>query len=239
MSRFGQTGLSETDRKHNITEQLKHLEANRDAKSPLQTVREAKSLQSILQAGSAWHDSVHPITASFWNLFSDTKQYKPYLKSSEISTRLRTLIAWAATQLSPEVARTEGVAAFQQLSPEALEKGLETGERLNRPGGLLFETVKELPEPLTEEAARRGAQAKAVGSEVLKELGPIAEQQKQELQKRQLTNGVLVTSGILLFLFVKNKKLAFLITGLLTYYLKKEEIKKLTNNPAETVAKLI
>jgi len=239
MSRFGQPGVAvEIERRFQLTTRLEGLEDQRERVPPITTLRGAKQLLRDLQAGPRWEDSQHRITASFKNLFQDAEINKPYLAYTDITARIRSLIAWAAVRVSALEAQQENVVGFRIATAASTEAGLQTGIRLDRPGGLLFETARETPQFFTEEAVRRGGQVKRVGQAALTELQPIAERQKQELEKRKLTNIVLIVTSLGMLVFMKNKILAVLGIGALTYFFKKEAIQEVKGDIESVTSRL-
>lgn len=228
MSRFGQPGVGlETERRFQLSERLKQLEDRREQTAPITTLRGTKQLLSDLQSGSRWEDSQHSITASFKNLWQDAEVNRPYLAYTDITARVRSLIAWAAVRVSALEAQQENVSGFRVASAASTEAGLQTGIRINRPGGTFFETARETPEFFTDEAVRRGGQVKRVGQAALTELQPIAERQRQELEKRNIANIVLVVTSLGMIVFMKNKILAVIGIGALTYFFKREAIQEI------------
>jgi len=240
MSRFGQPGVQvEVERRFQLSQRLENIEDNRESVPAINVLRGAKALLADLQAGPRWNDSQHGITASFKNLWQDAEVNKPYLAYTDITARVRSLIAWAAARVTSIQAQQEGVATLHRLSTaEGTEAGLRTGIRLDRPGGLLFETARETPEPFTEEAVRRGGQVKRVGQQVLTELEPIAQQQKRELEKRNIVNTGLVVTSLGMLILMKNKILAVLGIGALVYFFKKEAIQEVKGDIESVTSKL-
>jgi hypothetical protein len=226
---FGQTVIDvETQRRYTLSEMLKGLEARRSQVSSLKTMRGVLALEALLRSGPSWVDSQGSISSSFLNLIRDEDINKPYLSYHDITRRLLNLKAYAASGLTPEEARAENVGQLQRLvSAESAESGVQTGIRLNRSGGLVFETARELPEPFTEEAIRRGGQAKRAGQEIWTELRPVAERQRQELERRELTNTVMVGTSIGLLVFMKNKMLAGLLIAGIVYFFKKDAVEEI------------
>lgn len=228
MSRFGQPGVEvEMERRFQLSERLKQLEDRREQTAPITTLRGTKQLLRDLQSGPRWFDSQHSVSASFKNLWQDAEVNKPYLEYTDITARIRSLLAWAAVRVSAFEAQQENVSGFRVATAESTEEGVRVGARLSRPGGTFFETARETPEFFTDEAVRRGGQVKRVGQAALTEIQPVAERQKQELERRKLANIVLVVTSVGLLIFVKNKILAVIGIGALTYFFKKEAIQEI------------
>jgi len=240
MSRFGQPGMAaEIERRAFLSRSLERLEDERSVIPAIKTLRATKALLRDLQAGPRWEGSQHGVTASFLNLWRDEESNKPYLAYTDITARIRSLIAWAAVRVTAIQAQQEGVSQLHARgTAESTEAGLQTGIRLDRPGGTFFEVARETPEPFTEEAVRRGGQAKRVGQQILTELEPVAEQQKRELEKRNIVNTGLVVTSLAMLILMKNKILAVLGIGALVYFFKKEAIQEVKGDVESVTSKL-
>lgn len=219
---FGQTEQQE----YILSNKLVQLEEYKDTISPLQLVREGKTLLADLRNTPRWEGSRSDISASFQTLFSD-QETLPYLSYTDISSRTTALIAWGATQLSQAEAEAEGVGGFRRsLSKEAVGLNLDETQRLSSPGGLAWEVARETPAPLVEESVRRGVQVKNVGSNIIAKAAPVGQGIVDNLDERNLTNPLIGVISLSLIIFMKNKLLAiFLIIGLV-YLLKQRQIKE-------------
>lgn len=206
--------------KHELTQELLTLESQKSAIQPVALVRACKAFLEKMQSVSRWDDSRSAIGAKFWNLVEDTQNYNSYLSYVDITARTRALLAWAAQKLSQAEAQAEGVAGLRNMSAQAVETHLETTQRLSKPGGALLEVARETPEPLVDEAVRRGEQVKDVAAEVYEETKPIGRKLVDELDDRGITNPLLAISCLSMLVFMKNKALSVIMCLGLIYLLK-------------------
>lgn len=219
MGYFGQTA----DTKYELSQELLSLEAAKDQVAPLQLVRGANALLSRLNQEPRWQDSRSGISASFQTLIHDEKVHA-YLSSTDISARAKALLAWGATQLTPEQAAAEGVGGLQRLNAEALEEHISQTQRLSQPGGSAWEVARETPAPFVDEAVRRGGQVKEVSSEFIDKAAPVGQGLVDNLDEKNITNPLLAVVSIALFVFMKNKLLAVIIIIGLIYLTKQRQI---------------
>lgn len=215
--------------KFEVTEELYALENQKESMNSIALVRACKALLSKVQAMPRWEDSRSAIGAKFLNLIHDSSSYKPFLVYVDITARIRALLAWSAQKLTPAEAQAEGVMGLRQMSSEAVEAHLTTTQRLSRPGGEILEVARETPEPLVDEAVRRGTQVKEVAAEAYKEAEPIGQRFISELDSRGITNPLLGISCLAMLVFMKNKMLSALLCIALILVLKNRQISTLRN----------
>jgi len=209
--------------KAELSEELFALE--KQVASPIVIVRSAKALLAKLGQTRRWDDSRHGITASYLNLVKDQKDFKGYLKYTDITARVRALIVANAVKLTQADADIEGVGGFRRLvDTGAAQEFLETTQRLSRPGGTAFEIARETPKPLLQETVRRGRQVKRVGAEAFEEVKPVGQRVITELEERKITNPLLGITTLGLLIFMKNKWLAIFIIIGLVLVLKNQQI---------------
>lgn len=192
---------------------------------PVVIVRGAKALLARLGQAHRWEDSRHGITASYINLVKDRKDFKEYLKFTDIIARVKALIVANAVKLTQAEADAEGVGAFKRrVDVGAAQELLEVTQRLSRPGGAAFEVARELPKPLIQESVRRGGQVRRVGAEAFEETKPVGQRVITELEERKITNPFLGITSLGLLIFMKNKWLAIFIIIGLVLVLKNQQI---------------
>lgn len=209
--------------KHTLTEELKGLEGSRDSVPARHLVRSVKSFIEKMKNTPRWDDSKSAIGASFSNLWSDSKDNKPYLRYVDITARARALLADASSKLTPQEAEAENVSVLQRIDSSGL---VEQSQQLNRPGGDFFNVVRHTPQPLVQEAVRRGGQVKDVGGKVSDELAPVGQSAVDELDKQGVLNPALGVVALSMFIMMKNKMLAVaLIIGML-YLTKQRQIRE-------------
>ena len=217
MRNFGQLDQTKSD----LSSRLIAIEKSRNSAPALTTLQQSKALLEELRATSRWDDSRSGITASVQSLFKD-EDVRPYLKYTDISARANALIVWAAGQVTESQAQAEGVAYLRRVSDA--ESYLEQTQRLSQPGGEVWETARETPEPFVEEAVRRGVQVKRVGGEVADKVAPVGQGLVDQLDEKGITNPLLGVVSLGLFVFMERKLLAILIIIALIYLTKQRQI---------------
>lgn len=192
---------------------------------PITIVRGAKALLAKMGQTRKWEDSRHGVTASYINLVKDRKDFKSYLRSTDITARARALIVANAVKLTQAEADAENVGGFKRaVNVAAAQEFLEVTQRLSRPGGTIFEVARETPKPLLQETVRRGEQIKRVGAEAFKEIKPVGQRLVTELEERKITNPLLGITSLGLLIFMKNKWLAIFLIISLVLVLKNQQI---------------
>lgn len=213
--------MTSLQQKHALTEELKGLEGSRDSVPARHLVRSIKSFIEKMKNTPRWDDSKSAIGASFSNMWSDSKEHKPYLRYVDITARARALLVEASGKLTASEAEAENVGLLRRADSTGL---VDQTRQLNRPGGDLFNVMRETPQPLVQEAVRRGGQVKDVGSKVSDEIAPVGQSAVDELNKQGVLNPALGVVALAMFIFMKNKLLAIaLILGLL-YLTKQKQI---------------
>jgi len=211
-----------TQTKYELTEELKGLETSKDNVAARHLVRSVKDFMAKMSSTPRWDDSVSEISASFRNLLSDSKDNRAYLKYVDITARARALLAYGASKLTPEEAAAENMTALSRTVDTA--ELLQTTQQLARPGGAIFEVARQTPEPLVEEAVRRGAQVKEVGGKVIDEVAPIGQKTVDELEEQGVINPALGITALLMLVFMKNKMFAVLLIIGMIYLTKQRQI---------------
>lgn len=211
--------------KQDLTKNLLSLESQRDTGSPSQVARQLQSFLETLKTSPRWDDSRSATTASFLNLIQDTKENQEYLSYNDLKTRATELLIYISHKLTPAEAQALNLQSYQRISTSA--ETLSAAQRISQPGGMLFETARELPDPLVDEAKRRGAQVKKVGASVADQLQPAGTTLKNRFDAEGWTNPLILLTLALIMIFVKNKMLALTIDGVLIYVVIKYDIAKL------------
>jgi len=211
--------------KQDLTKTLLSLEAQRDAGTPAQIARQLQSFLEKLKSASRWDDSRSSTTASFLNLIRDTKEYQEYYSYNDLKTRAIELLVYVSHKLTPAEAQAMGLQSYQRTSTSV--EALEAAQRVSKPGGIIFETARELPDPLIDEAKRRGSQAKEVGTSIAEQLRPATTNLKRRFDEEGWTNPLILLTLVSILIFVKNKMLALAIDGAILYVVIAYDIAKL------------
>lgn len=209
--------------KYELSEEIKLLENNKGSVPARHLVRSVKTFIEKMKATSRWDDSKSSIGASFSNLLSDSKEHKPYLRYVDITARARALLAYGASRLTAAEAESENVSTLHRAADT--ESLLETTQRLSQPGGEAFEVAYQTPEPLVEEAIRRGGQVKDVGGKIADRTAPIGQKTVDKLEERGVLNPALGVIALAMIIFMKNKILAVLLIIGLVYLTKQRQIR--------------
>jgi hypothetical protein len=159
------------------------------------------------------------------NLIHDTKENQEYYSYNDLKTRATELLIYISHKLSPAEAQALNLQSYQRISTST--ETLSAAQRISKPGGMIFETVRELPDPLVDEAKRRGGQVKAVGVSVADQLQPAGTSLKNRFDTEGWTNPLILITLASIMIFVKNKMLALTINGVLLYLVIKYDIAKL------------
>jgi len=194
-----------------LTEQLIQLEASQNSLSPKELAYRSKQLLLQLNSIPAWSDSRSELYASFLNLINDTEEYKPYLTTSQLKQRCNELLILAATNLSPNEIATLGLSSYAKIAPSSAT------DRLAQPHSDVFETIRELPDPLISETARRGSQVGKVVSTVNKQLQPATSGLRTKLAESGILHPAMAAICLSLIVLMKNRLLATVICGGLVY----------------------
>ena len=208
--------------KHELTEELKGLEASKDNVSARHLVRSVKDFLEKMRGTPRWEDSVSELGASFRNMISDTKEHRAYLRSVDITARARALLAYGAARLTPAEAAIENLTTLNRA--QGTEEFLETTQRLSQPGGGAVEVAYQTPEPFVEESIRRGAQLKEVGGKVVDVAAPVGQKAVDELESKGVLNPALGIIALAMIIFMKNKLLAVILILGLIYLTKQRQI---------------
>lgn len=208
--------------KQELTKTLVSLESQQDSGAPAQLARQTQTLLEKLKTTPKWDDSRSATTASFLNLIQDTKDNQEYFSYNDIKTRATELLIYISHKLSPSEAQAMGLQSYQRASTSA--ETLNTTRRMSSPSGMLFETARELPDPLIDETKRRGSQVKNVASSAAEQLRPTTTNLKRRLDEEGWTNPLILLTLVSILIFVKNKMLALTIDGFLLYIVIKNDI---------------
>lgn len=200
--------------KQELTAELRGLEANKDGDA-VGVARQTKTLLDKVKALPAWDDSRSSTGASFKNLINDTNIYKEYLTAADIKARATELLVYLSHRMTPAQAQSIGIAAFQKASSSA--ETLEQTQRMSEPGSSIFETARELPDPLIDETKRRASQAGAVVQVTAERLKPATDSLKDRLIAEGWTIPAVLAVVAGLMIFSKNKMLAATLSGLFVY----------------------
>lgn len=194
-----------------LSEQLIQLETSQNSLSPKELAYRSKQLLLQLNSIPSWSDSRSELYASFLNLINDTEEYKPYLTALQIKQRCNELLIFAAANLSPNEIATLGLSAYAKVAPTS------TTARLAQPHSDVFETIRELPDPLISETARRGGQVGKVISTIDKQLQPATSGLKAKLAESGVLHPAVAAICLSLIILMKNRLLATVICGGLVY----------------------
>lgn len=203
--------------KQEFTRELLGYEAQKDLASANQLATQVKNFVTKLQGVGFWDDSRGSTSASFLNLINDTSDNKEYFTSTELKERARALLVYLSQKLTPAEAQSLNLQAYQRVSASTAAENLATTQRLSQPGGMFFETARELPDPLIDETKKRAGQAKEVGASVAEKLQPAGSSLKRRLDAEGWTNPLILLTMACILIFVKNKMLAAAIDGILLY----------------------
>jgi hypothetical protein len=212
--------------KQTLTKTLLSFELQKDSGGPAQLARQIRDFLEQLKTAPKWDDSRSATTASFLNLIQDTTENQEYLAYNDLKSRATELLIFVSHKLSPAEAQTLSLQSYQRMStsPEALA----TAQRLSRPGGVLLETARELPDPLVDEAKRRGGQARLVASSAAEELRPTTTSFKRRFDEEGWTKPLILLTLASILIFVKNKMLALTIDGILIYLVIANDIARIS-----------